>query len=295
MTLEQLRIFVAVADRLHFTRAAQALGLTQSAASAAVAQLESWSRIALFHRIGRRVELTAEGADFLVEARAVLGSAERAKETLRDLSGLARGRLVVMGSQTVATYWLPPRLHAFRQAYPGIEIALGIGNTAAVAAATLAGEIELGFVEGEAASDQLDAQVVGEDQMVLVVGGEYRSLGDSVLGPDQLRRLPWVMREPGSGTRAACEALLARHGLGLADIAIALELPSNEAVCAALEAGAGASVLSRMIAANGRAAGKLVAAANILPQRRFTALKHRDRRLSRAGRAFLDQVGGPPV
>lgn len=287
MTLEQLRIFVAVADRLHFTRAAQAMGLTQSAVSASVAALESWAGIALFHRIGRRVELTSEGTAFLAEARGVLRSAARASETLRDLSGLVCGRLTLMGSQTVATYWLPPRLHAFRQAHPGVEIALGIGNTAEVAAALLAGEIELGVVEGEVDSDRLEKREVGEDRMVLVLGGQYRGLGDSVIDAEGLRRLPWVIREPGSGTRAVWEALLARHEIGPSDVAIALELPSNEAVGAAVEAGAGASVLSRLIVANSRAAGKLVAAANILPPRRFTALTHADLGLSRAARAFL--------
>ena len=290
MTLEQLRIFVAVAERLHFTRAAAALGLTQSAVSAAVAALEQWAGLALFHRLGRRVELTVEGSAFLGEARSVLGSAADAKSLIDDLSGLARGCLAVMGSQTVATYWLPSRLHRFRLAHPGIDISLRIGNTAEVAAAVVAGESELGFVEGEVTADSLEIRPVGDDRMVLVVGGDYRHRCDHLIEREELRRIPWVIREPGSGTRSACEAVLADHALSLADVTVALELPSNEAVCVAVEAGAGATVTSRLIAANGIAAGKLVAAAGKPLARRFSALRRRDRHLSRAGRAFLASV-----
>ncbi len=288
MTLEQLRIFVAVAERLHFTQAAQALGLTQSAASAAVAQLESRTGIALFHRIGRRVELTAEGAAFLVEARDVLRSARRAESLLEEMSGLTRGRLAVMGSQTIATYWLPPLLHRYHGVHPGIAVVLSIGNTAQVSAAILAGEVELGFVEGDVEVAVLEQRPVDDDRLVLVVGAQHGWAAEKALDADDLRRLPWVLREAGSGTRAATEALLATRGLSLADVSVALELPSNEAVRIAVEAGAGATVLSAVVVAAGLRAGILKAAACALPGRRFVALKHRERRLSRAAQAFLE-------
>jgi len=287
MTLEQLRIFTAVAERLHFTQAAQALGLTQSAVSAAIAALEAGTGVALFHRIGRRVELTAAGDVLLTEAREVLRSARQAETALAELSGLARGHLAVMGSQTIATYWLPPRLHRFREAHPGVDLALSIGNTTQVADAVLAGTVELGFVEGEVDLPALEGRAVDDDRMVLVLGGEHGWAADRALGREELQRLPWVLREPGSGTRAACQALLTSRGLTLDDVTVALELPSNEAVRTAVEAGAGASVLSMLVVGTGLRAGTLKAAACALPGRRFTALRHRDRRLSSAARAFL--------
>ena len=138
MTLEQLRVFVAVARHQHVTRAAAELGLAQSAASAAIAALEARHKIKLFHRVGRSIALTEAGELFLTEARAVLARAETAEQRLSDLGGLKRGRLRLRASQTIAGYWLPRHLADFRRAYPGISIDLDIGNTSDAAAAVQA-------------------------------------------------------------------------------------------------------------------------------------------------------------
>src|SRR5216683_643441 len=122
MTLEQLRIFVAVADRQHVTQAARALNLAQSAASHAIAALESQHDTKLFDRVGRRIELTEAGHVFLAEARAVLARAEAAEVALSEFGGLKRGTLSVQASQTIAGYWLPRHLVAFQRAYPRLWI-----------------------------------------------------------------------------------------------------------------------------------------------------------------------------
>ena len=113
MTLEQLRIFVAVAEREHVTQAARDLHLTQSATSAAVAALEARYATRLFDRIGRRIALTEAGRLFLEEAKAVLARASAAELVLTDLAGVVRGTLRVSASQTVANYWLPGVLNRF--------------------------------------------------------------------------------------------------------------------------------------------------------------------------------------
>src|ERR1700751_4396677 len=134
MTLEQLRIFVAVADKQHVTQAARELNLTQAATSAAVAALEGRYGVRLFDRVGRGIVLTHTGRTFLSEARAVLARAHGAEQMLRDLAGLKVGKLIVGASQTVANYWLPSRLQAFQLAHPGIEVGVIIANTERVAA-----------------------------------------------------------------------------------------------------------------------------------------------------------------
>src|SRR3984893_3690573 len=148
MTLEQLRIFVAVAERQHVTQAARALNLAQSAASHAIAALEARHDTKLFDRVGRRIELTEAGQGFLGEARAVLARAEAAELVLSELGSLKRSTLSIQASQTIAGYWLPRHMVVFRKAYPQIQIRLAIGNTAQVAAAVQGGMAELGFVEG---------------------------------------------------------------------------------------------------------------------------------------------------
>ena len=148
MTLEQLRIFVGVAEREHVTRAAEALNITQSAASGAIAALEARYGVPLFHRVGRGIQLTEAGRAFLDEARSVLGRAAHAETMLVDYAGLARGTLRIVASQTIASYWLPPKLATFHGQHPQIAVELAIDNSEGAAAQVLSGAADLGFVEG---------------------------------------------------------------------------------------------------------------------------------------------------
>ncbi len=289
MTLEQLRVFVCVAECEHMTRAAQTLNLTQSATSAAVAALEERHGVKLFDRIGRRIALTGAGRAFLSEARAVLACAATAEQTLADLAGLKTGALAIAASQTVGSYWLPRRIAAFHARYPGVAVALRIGNTDAVAELTRAGEVDLGFVEGEVDDPALAATPIDEDELLIVAAGRARASLER-LDAERLAAATWVAREKGSGTRAAFESALAAFGVDIARRRIALELPSNEAICAAVAAGAGLAVMSRLVVDASIKAGELAAAPLALPRRRFFVLRHRQRYEYRAARAFSDML-----
>ncbi|MBS0331669.1 MAG: LysR family transcriptional regulator, partial [Proteobacteria bacterium] len=291
MTFEQLRIFVAVAERRHMTRAAEALGLTQSAVSAAIAALEARYGTKLFDRIGRGVELSAAGAEFLPEAKAVLDRAAIAAGALEDLTGLRRGRLVLAASQTVASYWLPGRLARFAAAHPGITLQLVTGNTAGAAEAVRSGVADLGFVEGETEVAVLDRMLIARDQINLYAAPDH-PLARSPHAPtdDELRAAAWVLRETGSGTRAHFERALASRDLALADLAVRLELPSNEAVLAAVSTGGLVTAVSDLAAAPLLAAGRLARIAFHAPDRAFALLTHRQRNRSRAAAAFVAEL-----
>ncbi len=288
MTLEQLRVFVAVAERQHVTRAAGALNLAQSAASAAIAALEARHGAKLFHRVGRGIVLTEVGALFLGEARAVLARAEAAELVLSELGGLKRGTLSVQASQTIASYWLPRHLVAFRRAHPGIDIRLTIGNTAQVAAAVRDGTAELGFVEGVIDDPALTVDQVARDQLIVVVGPDHPWSTTDLLEPGRLIESDWVLREPGSGTRSVFEAALERFGLSSATLRVALELPSNEAVRSAVEAGMGATAISTSVASPSLEAGLLHHVQLNLPERDFLVLRHAERYRTRAADALLE-------
>jgi DNA-binding transcriptional LysR family regulator len=270
MTLEQLRIFVAVAERGHMTRAAEALNLSQSAVSAAVASLEGRHAARLFDRVGRGLELSAAGRAFLPEAQGVLARAAAAERILQDLAGLRRGSVSVYASQTVASYWLPGRLVAFKAAHPQIEVTLAVGNTAQVARAIHDGDAELGFIEGPIDDPALTLTRVGSDRLAIIGGA---GLAD----PERLADAPWILRERGSGTRFELEEALRRLGVDPAALNVVLELPSNEAVAAAVAAGGGLSALSELAAAPGLATGALRRLAYALPERPFHAVRHRER------------------
>jgi DNA-binding transcriptional LysR family regulator len=295
VTLEQLRIFVAVAERQHLTQAAQALNLAQSGASHAIAALEARYSTKLFDRVGRRIELTEAGRVFLSEARAVLARAEAAEFTLNEFGNLKRGTLTIEASQTIAGYWLPRHLAAFRQAYPQIQIRLAIVNSVQVAADIESGVAELGFVEGPVESEYLEATPVARDQLVVVVRPDHSWAGHPSLSVAELMAREWVLREPGSGTRSVFEDALADHGADPGELHVQLELPSNEAVRAAVEAGLGATAISASIAAPSLEVGLLQQVAFSLPERWFHVLRHRNRYHSRAADTLLALMSRPPT
>lgn len=295
MTLEQLRIFIAVAEFEHVTRAAERLGLTQSATSAAVAALEQRYATPLFDRIGRRIQLTEAGLLFLAEAKTVVARAAGAELILQELSDMRRGTLVVQASQTIASYWLPRHLVNFRQLYPNIQIRLGVGNTAQVARAVVDGAVDLGFVEGEIDEVGLTQETIAHDQLLLVVGMTHPWAGRARVDPRELAESSWVLRESGSGTRSTFETALARLGIQAKALNTAIELPSNESVRMAVEAGIGATVISELVVTESIDRRVLHRVEFDLPQRPFQVLRHRERHLSRASTAFLQLICEPKI
>ncbi|MBX9457356.1 MAG: LysR family transcriptional regulator [Rhizobium sp.] len=282
MTLEQLAIFIAVAEREHLTRAADAIRLTPSAVSSAIKTLEHHYGVELFHRVGRRIELTDTGRIFLDEARETLARARSAELVLSELGGLMRGTLSVHASQTIASYWLPPRLMRFREAFPGIDLTLTLGNTRSVANAVISGHADLGFVEGDLDEPLLAASAVDQDELTILVAPDHPWAAAGSIEPGSLTSTNWIMRETGSGTRSVFEAALARMGVAPGSLNTALVLPSNEAILSALAGGRSAAAISRLAARSHIDAGHLVAIDLPLGSRTFLALHHRERRRSKA-------------
>jgi DNA-binding transcriptional LysR family regulator len=287
MTLEQLRIFIAVAEKQHVTQAAGELNLTQSATSAAIAALEARYDIKLFDRVGRGIVLTQTGRDFLREARGVVARAKAAEQVLNDLAGLKRGSLAIAASQTVANYWLPPRIQRFQTAHPGIDLHVSIANTEQVAQAVQTGRADLGFVEGETSDPSLAVRKIGGDSLIVVVGMNHPWINQTRIAPNGLKTTGWILREPGSGTRSMFEAALRKFGLKFSDLAIRLELPSNEAVRTAVESGECATAISDLVVAQSLGARTLHRVRIDLPKRPFFFLRHKERYASQAEKALL--------
>jgi len=286
MTLEQLRIFIAVAEREHLTRASETLNLTQSAVSSAIAALEARYGTKLFDRIGRGIALTEAGRLFLPEARAVLARAREAEQTLHEVTGGLRGMLKIAASQTVANFWLPERLARFHGAYPGLTLVLKIGNTDRAVAQVLAGEADIAVVEGRADDPRLVISPLTGDRLVLIAPLDLAL-------PETLTQADWtgfrfIVREAGSGTRHILEDYLATIDLKLDGGSIVMELPSNEAVRGVVEAGLGVSLQSELVARRAIRAGLLQGKDIGLPPRFFYLIRLKERSGTRAEKAFID-------
>lgn len=292
MTLEQLRIFVAVAERLHMTRAAEALHITQSAASAAIANLEGRHAARLFDRVGRGLALSDVGQVFLPEARAVLAQVDVAARALDDLAGLRRGSLIVAASQTIASYWLPAMLARFALKHPGLTLQLAVGNSAQVADHVRNATADLGLVEGRVDAPSLACRTVGGDRLLLVASSAHPFAAAPVTTA-MLRDAVWVLREAGSGTRSALHQALAQRGLNLDTVRVALTLPSNEAVLAAVGEPDLVAAVSELAAQPGLDSGRLCVLPYPLDRRAFQLLTHPERHRSRAAAAFMATLPAP--
>jgi DNA-binding transcriptional LysR family regulator len=199
MNLDQLRVFVAVAERGHVTRAAEGLGMSQSAASAAIKALEHSCGVRLFNRVGRSIELSHVGRRFLPEAKAILDRADAARLFLDNASQTITGAVSIAASQTIASYWLPRRLASFHEIHPSVRLDVTIGNTTQVAAAVLDGTADMGLVEGRTRSDLLKRIRVDTDRLVMVFAADAAAeSASSLVDPLSFR---WIVRERGPARR----------------------------------------------------------------------------------------------
>lgn len=287
MTLDQLRLFIAVAEREHVTAASRAMNVTQSAVSAAIAALEERYSVKLFHRVGRGIQLSEAGRLFLPAARAVVAQASVAENVLNEISGLRRGTLRAVASQTIAAYWIPSILVAFRKKYPQIMVELAISNTEEAAKKVRDGEAELGIVEALVDDPALAQWPLREDRLTIV---QADTSVPEHADRDWLRKQVWVMREPGSGTRATLEHYLGSLGIAQEELNVSLVLPSNESVRTAIEAGAGIGALSSLVVAPALLAGTLHSASEVPESRFFYGLRHRERYRSPAADAFMEMI-----
>ncbi|MEF3119316.1 LysR family transcriptional regulator [Streptomyces chrestomyceticus] len=254
--LGALELLLAVARLGSLGRAARERGISQPAASSRLRSMERQLGVALVERSPRGSRLTDAGALVTDWARRVVEAAEAFDAGAQALRGRRDSRLRVAASMTIAEYLLPGWLIALRAQRPDTAVSLLAGNSAAVAERLLAGEADLGFVEGLDVPAGLDGAVVGHDRLVVVAAPAHPwARRRTELTAAELAAAPLILRERGSGTRQVLDAALAGHG-GLA--APLLELASTTAVKAAAVSGAGPSVLSELAVGEELAARRLV-------------------------------------
>jgi DNA-binding transcriptional LysR family regulator len=200
------------------------------------------------------------------------------------------GTVLIAASQTIASYWLPRRLTSFHAANPGIQLNVVVRNTREVESAVVEGGAHLGLVEGPTQHPALTRLQVDTDHPLLVVAAGAPPLPRNEQGQIELQSIPWVIREAGSGTRHVLEELAAREGLTLDDLNIFLVLPDNEAIREAVEAGAGATIVSEHVVASAIAGGKLRPNAIDLPPRDFVIVQHRNRHASTAQLSLVSHL-----
>lgn len=246
MTLDQLEIFLAVAEHLHFTRAAEVLHLTQSSVSAAIQNIEAEYSVKLFDRIGRHIEITEAGRLLQAEAKKILDQVALTERGLRELNQLQRGELRIGSSINIGNYWLPEKMSRFKQRYPGITLKVTLGNAEEISAGTASGTFDLGLVTTEIKPEFqhcLSQEVIGTNRLQIVVGRSHSWFGRSKVSLNDLRATNWIMRESGSGVQQVFEQALQKWGINPAQLNVVLVLSSSEMVKTIVEKGIGAAAL----------------------------------------------------
>jgi DNA-binding transcriptional LysR family regulator len=281
--IETLRLLVAVAERGSLNAAAHERGVSQPAASARIRAFEARWRIAALRRSRRGSRLTPDGEVAVAWAREVLSAADRMRGALQDLGSARIGTVDVAASLTVAEHLLPGWLSQLHACEPDIRPVLTMVNSETVAALVRAGRAELGFVETVEVPDDLEVATIGVDTLIVVVAPSHPwARRRAPLSRSELQRAEWVLREPGSGTRATFQRALG------ADPTVALEATSTTALIGVATAGVGPAVVSAASVPRELDDKRLVAVPTVLDLRRpLSCVWQPDKRLAPAATALL--------
>jgi DNA-binding transcriptional LysR family regulator len=272
--LRQIETFCKVAEMKSFTRAADALFLTQPAVSQHIAALEKELGVQLFERSGRSVQLTHPGELFLNYAERVIHTLDEARRSLAEMGEGVRGRVVVGAGATTTIFNLPRALQALRETHPGIDVIVRTGASREVAELVLANEVDVGLITSPVEQNELTVIPLFEEQIVAVVGANhpFAETGKSTL--EEFAHEPLILFVKGSGFRAYLDSILA--GAGIApDVRMALD--NVEAIKALVQIGLGVSIIPRTSAESEIAAGTLVVVdlLDVQPMMRTLSAIHR--------------------
>lgn len=253
-TLRQLEVFLATARLENISRAAEALAMSQSAASDSLRELENQFDLQLFDRVGKRLQLNASGRELLPQAEELLTRAQELEQALSHHED--SGTIKVGATLSIGNSLGVPLIGMFRKRFPNNRVDLRIANTEHISHMVAGFELDVGLIEGEINNPALEITEWREDELVIFCSPQHPlAQRNKVLRNEDLSQARWVLREPGSGTRQTFDR--AMHDL-LPSLHIELELQQTEAIMQAVQAGMGLGCLSRLSVEPAFARGELV-------------------------------------
>jgi DNA-binding transcriptional LysR family regulator len=297
LDLRRLEIFAKVAELGSFSRAAEALFLTQPTVSEHVRALEDELGVQLLDRLGRGAQPTPAGRLLLDYAARMLALGRAARQAIDRYQGRVSGVLVVGGSTIPGEYVLPALVGAFRSKRPEVSVSLLIGDSRDVSRWVEEGRVEVGVTGARPSARSLHAEALMSDELVIVAPAEHPWADKKSVSLDDVRAEPLVVRERGSGSREALERALDEAGLDLGGFRVVGEMGSTQAIKQAIRAGVGVSIISRRAVEDECRARQLVALPirDLKVERAFWLVTHRDRTRSPLAQAFVAFVESHPL
>ncbi len=226
----RLKVFNTVARRLSFTKAAEELHITQPAVTKHIKELENQFNLALFDRRGNKVQLSPAGEVLLKHSEDIKEIYRRIEFDLNQLNQTFKGVLHIGSSTSITQYILPPLLARFHKIHQEVKVELLSGNSEQIEQALLNKKIEVGVVEGKSKRREIHYTPFLKDEIVLVCSSKNTLAKKDEIMPEELKKIPLLLREPGSGTLEVTADALKQKGIGLAELQVEMQLGSTEAI-----------------------------------------------------------------
>ena len=288
MADRRLQVFHAVAKHLSFTKAAEALCMTQPAVTFQIRQLEEHFNTRLFDRAQGRIALTSAGAAAFEYAERILALDGELDARMREMSGQDSGPLLIGASTTLAEFLLPQVLGEFKSRHPAVVPRLFVANSEAVQERVAERSLDLGFIEGDSHLPSLVHDLCCQDELRVVCAPRHALAKEASVAPRALTEHAYISREPGSGTREVVDNYLQKAGLAFDSLQVVMEAGSPEALKGLVATGLGFAIMSRVTVAKEVRLGELVAIALSPPLVRQLAVVYpRERFHSRLIEGFV--------
>jgi DNA-binding transcriptional LysR family regulator len=290
--IKRLEVFCQVVDLRSLSRAAEKVLLAQPTVSEHIRILEETVGEKLLDRLGREVLPTPAGQILYRYARQIIALRDEALQAIDDFRGRLSGSLVLGASTIPGAYILPERIESFRARFSEARVTLKIAGTARIVEELLAGQLELGIVGARTREPSLEASEIFSDELLLAVPPGHPFAGRTDVAAAELPGEPFILREPGSGTRQVVMQFLREQGIDPARLTVVAEMGSNEAVRQCIKARLGISILSSLALREDLEHGTLAALPleGVRMTRPFYLVRRKGRRLSPLAQAFLEHL-----
>lgn len=241
----KLKIFCAVAETKSFSKASRIVHLSQPAVSLQIQALEEFFGTKLFDRSKSLITLTQAGEILYPHAKHVLEHYADINKEIGKITGLIKGGVTVGASTTLGNHVMPRVIIDFKKEHPKTRISMLVGNTKRIENLVASGLVDFGVVAGDVSKSSVKTEPLISDELVLIVPPQHLWAKSKSLSIMDITREPFILREEGSGTRQKIEEVIARYGIGVRDLRVALVLGSTESIKEAVEAGIGVSFVSK--------------------------------------------------
>jgi DNA-binding transcriptional LysR family regulator len=289
MDLWQLNIFCKVVELKGFSKAGNAVHLSQPTVSSHIKDLENHFECQLIDRLGKKAVPTKAGELLYSYAHKLIALRDEAESAMAEFHGDIKGRLVIGGSTIPGEYILPKHIGAFTVDYPRVSISLKIGDTENIIQDVLSGFLELGIVGAETSDKSIYQEKLIEDEMKLIVTADHKWAGKKSISPDLLYKEPFILRESGSGTLKSIKLSFKEKVGSIDDLNVVAEMGSTEAVIQGIKSKVGVSILSTIAVAEELKTGTLKAltVSRLNLKRSFYLITHKHRSPSPLCKAFI--------